>query len=35
LEEASQRVTALCKVVTSREEIEANIEKQEVIEFLK
>lgn len=30
LEEASQQVTALCKVVTSKEEIEGNIAKQEV-----
>lgn len=30
LEDASQQVTALCKVVTTKEEIEANIAKQEV-----
>lgn len=30
LEDASNQVTALCKVVTSKEEIEANIAKQEV-----
>jgi hypothetical protein len=30
LDEASSQVTSLCKVVTSREEIEANIAGQEV-----
>lgn len=33
LDDASAQVTALCKVVTSKEEIEANIAKQEVGSF--
>jgi hypothetical protein len=35
LDDASQRVSALCKVVTTKEEIDANIGKQEVCFLLK